>query len=170
MNLVAIMLGAVLLLFGRKLYWLFVAVAGFLAGTEAARLLLNQEPQWLQLSVALGAGVIGALLAMLAQRLAFGLAGFLAGSYLSLVLMHALGLFGSGLIVVLVGGTAGAVIALLLMDPAIITLSALVGAGAIVSGLETGLLLGAILFVSLALFGILFQQHLMANPPAPGAG
>ncbi len=166
MNLVAILLGTLLLLFGRRLFWLFVAAAGFLAGMEATRLLLAHESMWLQITVALGAGLIGALIAMLAQRLAFCLAGFLAGGYLTLVLMHMFGLFGGGFWVLLIGAFVGALAALLLMDPAIIILSALVGAGAIVHGLRPGLLLGIILFVGLVLLGILFQNRPPAEPPA----
>jgi hypothetical protein len=166
MNLATILLGVALLLFGRRLFWLFVAAAGFLAGIEIAQVLLAHKPAWLQVTVAIGTGIFGALIATLAQRLAFGLAGFLAGGYLTLVLMHIFGLFGGGLLVLLIGATCGALAALLLMDPAIIILSSLVGAGAIVRGLHPGLLLGAILFVGLSLSGILFQNRRTDYPSA----
>lgn len=159
MNLATIFLGVALLLFGRRLFWLFVAAAGFLAGIEIAQVLLAHEPAWLQVTVAIGTGIFGAVIAMLAQRLAFGLAGFLAGGYLTLVLMHIFGLSGGGFLVILIGAICGALAALLLMDPAIVILSALLGAGAIIRGLHPGLLVGTILFVGLALFGILFQNR-----------
>lgn len=162
MNLSNVILGALLLLFGRKLFWLFVAVAGFLAGMEISRLLLAEHQQWLQLTVALGAGLLGALVAMLAQRLAFAFAGFLTGSYLALMLAHAFGMFAHSLIFVLAGGLFVAIIAALVMDQAIILLSSLVGAGAVASGLDTGLMLRLIIFVSLALFGTLVQSRLNA--------
>jgi len=80
--------GAVLLLLGRKLFWLFVAVAGFYLSFEAARALLADQPAWLIWLVAIAAGLLGAVLAMLFQRVGFALAGFYAAAYIALVSKH----------------------------------------------------------------------------------
>ena len=80
--------GTVLLLVGRKLFWLFVAVAGFYVGVEEARALLADRPTWLIWLVAIAAGLIGAILAMLFQRVGFALAGFYAGAYVALVMVE----------------------------------------------------------------------------------
>ena len=74
--------GALLLALGRKLFWLFVAIAGFYAGIEVVRVLLAGQPTWLMWVVGLGAGLIGALLTMLFQRVGFALGGFYAGGML----------------------------------------------------------------------------------------
>ena len=47
--------GALLLALGRKLFWLFVAIAGFYAGIEVVRVLLAEQPTWVMLVVGLAA-------------------------------------------------------------------------------------------------------------------
>ena len=80
-----IVAGAVLLLLGRKVFWLFIAIAGFYLGVELTRALLVSQPNWLIWLVAIGVGVVGAVIAMLFQRVAFALGGFYAGGYLALI-------------------------------------------------------------------------------------
>ena len=41
---------------GRKLFWLFVAIAGFYLGFEVARALAAEHPVWLLWTIAIGAG------------------------------------------------------------------------------------------------------------------
>jgi hypothetical protein len=48
-------------------------------------LLLPDQAQWICFLVAVGAGFLGTLLAVLAQRVAFALAGFYGGAYLALI-------------------------------------------------------------------------------------
>jgi hypothetical protein len=155
-----IVLGLILLVFGLKLFWLFVAIAGFLSGMLFGDLLLPDQAQWIRLLVAVGAGVLGALLAVLAQRVAFALAGFYSGVYLALILAQSLGAGGSGIFVMILGGVIGAVIATLIMDWAIIVISSLVGAGAIVEALPLEQGVRIIVFMALVAAGILVQERL----------
>lgn len=159
-----IILGFVLLLFGRKLFWLFVAVAGFLLGMEFAGLMLPHQPAWIMLLIALGAGLLGALLAMLFQRVAFALAGFYGGAYISLILAQTLGLVSSTIVFFFAGGVVGAVFAILIMDWAIILLSCLVGAGAIVEVLGLGQSISIIVFLALVLIGAFAQSKFLSHP------
>jgi hypothetical protein len=156
-----IVLGLIMLIFGRKLFWLFVAVVGFLAGMELTNLLLVDQPLGVQVLGGLAAGLVGALLAVFVQRIAFVLAGFFAGAYFALLLAHPLGIAGIGLLLPIAGGVIGAVVAALLMDWAIIVLSCLVGAGAIVSRLGLRDVKTAIVFLVLVIIGILVQTKLM---------
>src|SRR5262245_27959353 len=80
-----IVAGAALLFLGRKLFWLFVAIVGFYFGFEVARALVAEQPAWLLWTIAIGAGLIGAVLAMLLQRVGFALGGFYAGGYIALL-------------------------------------------------------------------------------------
>lgn len=73
MAIVELLLGIVLLFFGRTLYWIFVAVAGFLVGFELAAQFLVGRPESLQLLAAVAGGLLGAILGMLAQRVAFAI-------------------------------------------------------------------------------------------------
>ena len=58
---------------------LIVAALGFAVGLEIAAYFMKEPPQWMTLLVALGCGVIGALLAILLQKIAIAIAGFVAG-------------------------------------------------------------------------------------------
>jgi hypothetical protein len=155
-NLVA---GAVLLLLGRKLFWLFVAIAGFYVGIEAARALLGDQPAWLVWLVAIAAGLIGAILAMLFQRVGFALAGFYAGAYIALAVAGRFAPGAMGLATLLIGGFAGAVVAALVMDWAIIALSCLVGAALVVPFFGLGDTASLIAYVGLVALGMVVQAQ-----------
>ncbi|HKC42772.1 MAG TPA: DUF4203 domain-containing protein [Burkholderiales bacterium] len=156
-----IVAGAVLLVLGRKLFWLFVAIAGFYLSFEVARGLAAEQPGWLLWAIAIGAGLIGALLAMLMQRVGFALGGFYAGGYIALLAVER---FAPGTIEVaafLIGGLIGAVLAALLMDWAIIVLSCLVGAALVVPALALPPFASALVYGGLVAVGIFLQAQLM---------
>ena len=163
MQLFTIGLGLILLVSGRKLFWLCVAVVGFLLGMELSSVILADQPRWLTLVIALGAGLLGALLAVLAQRLAFALAGFYAGAYLALIAAHSFGAGGNSTLLFAVAGIIGAVVAALIMDWAIIVLSCLAGAGAIVDAAGLGQPIGALVLVALVAAGIVVQTRFTAR-------
>jgi len=75
-------IGVLLLVLGRKLFWLFVGVVGFLWGFQIASQLLPANSQIAILVAALVLGLIGAVLAIFVQHLVVILAGFLAGGHL----------------------------------------------------------------------------------------
>src|SRR5437762_7503406 len=83
----SVVIGAVVLLFGRKLFWLCVAAIGFAAGVTLASHLVSEPTALLQLTFAILLGFIGALLALFLQKLAIGLAGFVAGGRLAVGLV-----------------------------------------------------------------------------------
>ena len=149
--------GVCLLLAGRRLFWLFVAITGFLIGAEVAGDLFVNQPRWVVWVLAAGAGIIGAVLAMLLQRVAFALAGFYAGGYLAVTLVQSLGWGMPDVVVSLTGGIIGAVLAALVMDWAIIVLSSLVGSGLIVAAFGIQSFEGALLGAALAAVGIFVQ-------------
>ena len=143
-------LGAVVLLFGRPLYWLAVGVLGFLAGAQIADTMLADKQLFVQLLAAVGAGVIGAILAVIFQRVAFAIGGFFAGAYLAQGMATSFGISSNYEAVWFVLlGVIGAVIAALVMDWAIIVMTSLVGAGAIVTALSVSQSVSALLFVVL---------------------
>jgi len=163
MEIFNIILGITLLLFGRKLFWLFVAVAGFIVGVEFAAMFLADKPQWVLLLVGIAAGSLGALVAIFAQRIAFALAGFYAGTFLTLLLTQPFISSEVILIFLLAGGVIGAILSAWILDPALIILSCLIGAGAIVKALGTGQLLSAVIFVMLVAAGIFTQTKLFTR-------
>src|SRR5262245_10976268 len=80
---VGVLIGVVILFFGRKLFWLCVAAVGFAVGVEIAPLLVNEASSLLALLIALVFGVLGALLALFLQKVAIAVLGFLAGGKLA---------------------------------------------------------------------------------------
>src|SRR5688572_5040156 len=107
---IPVLAGIVLLLFGRRLFWVFVAVAGFAAGWHFASENLDIHPQSSLLLVAIVVGLIGALLAIFLQKAAVAVAGFFSGGYLALSLVMYLGEKSYGWIAFVVGGALGAVL------------------------------------------------------------
>jgi len=155
----SVLIGAVILFFGRKLFWLCVAAVGFAAGVEVAPHLMHEPSAVLSLSVAIVFGFIGALLAMFLQKVAIAVAGFLAGGKLALALVAAFFVEGARYpgVAFFVGGIIGAILLLSLFDWALIVMSAVVGAYLICHTIvlpQTGT---TILFVALAAIGIVVQ-------------
>lgn len=166
MGLSNVIFGLIVLVFGRKLFWLFVAIVGFLVGMEFTGVVLADRPQWVLLSAALGAGLVGALLAVFAKRVAFALGGFYAGSYLALTLGKSFGAGGDSMTLFVAGGAIGSLFATVIADWAIIVLSCLVGSAAIVQGLDLGQTMGTLVFVALVIAGALLQARLMTRSGA----
>ena len=157
--------GMVLLLSGRRLYWLFIGIAGFALGVGVASYFFKGESQWLVLLIALVAGLAGALLANTLQKLALMVAGFVAGAYVLATLLRLLKFHLPVEIWVfyLVGGIIGAAIVLLLFDWALIILSSISGAILIVDAFKFGPTLTLLLFLILAVVGILFQSGMLTH-------
>jgi hypothetical protein len=167
MDILTIIAGILLLLLGRHLFWLFVGIIGFIAGMNLATQYLVGQSDWVIIVVGLVAGVIGAVLAILFQRVAVAVAGFLAGSYLAAYLLTSLNVDMAQFegIVTIIAGVLGAVLVFLLFDWALILLSSLVGSSLIVPVLTTDQQLQLILFLVLALVGILVQAGTLKRWP-----
>jgi hypothetical protein len=167
---VRIFLGLLVLLLGRRLYWLMVGVGGLLAGWEFTQQLLAEWTPVVRFLVSIGAGVVGVLLAILAQRVAFALLGFYGGGFVALVLTQSTSSSNAQLMWFVLAGVAGAIIAALVMDWAIIVLTSLAGAAAIVTSISMGPPLRVIVFVVLAVVGLVVQSRgLERRPQTPGA-
>ncbi|MBV8202928.1 MAG: hypothetical protein JOZ15_20110 [Acidobacteria bacterium] len=162
---VALLVGVALLLFGRRLFWLFVAVIGFMAGWYLAVGGGHHAATGGGLLIALIAGVIGLLLALLVQKAAVAVAGFFIGAYL---LAGVLGwqlppLRPGQQLVLLLAGIVAAIVALALFDLALILYSAIAGASLIVEHVHLRLSGNArlLLLVVLAAVGAAFQAQML---------
>jgi len=158
-DLIPLLVGAVLLLAGRNLYWFFVGVTGFLAGFALASQYLTSQPAWMVFFIALLAGVFGSLLAVALQRLAVAIGGFLAGGYLALAFLNLFGWEAGGLtwLAFLLGGIIAAALVAAAFDWAIILLSSLIGATLVLRPFDLGQLLSGLAFVALLVIGIAVQ-------------
>ena len=156
---ISALIGVVILLFGRRLFWLCVAAVGFAAGVELAPHFVHEPSTLVLLTVAIVLGFIGALLALFLQKIAIAIAGLLAGGKLAIALavtflVHSEQYYW---ITFLIGGIIGAILLLVLFDWALIALSSVVGAYLIQHTIvlpQTG---ATILFVGLAVVGIVVQ-------------
>lgn len=172
--LIFLILGLLLLLCGRALFWLFVAASGFVAGVSIVPYLFPHQGELFTLLVAGILGIGGALLAIFVQKIAVALAGFAVGAYLAFELFapffERAGFAAAGMripgewLCFLIGGIVGAVLLMVFFNWALIILSSLYGAHLIVRGLP--LIRGLpplqhhyvpILTVILAVIGIAFQ-------------
>jgi len=165
---VTLIVGLAVLLFGRRLFWLFVGAAGFFIGLHLAPTLF-QGPEWLMVVVALGLGLVGAVLAVVFQWLAVGLAGFAAGVEGGLAVAAALGLADRwAWAVTLVAGIVVAALVLWLWDPVLVVLSALVGAALLDPLVPVSSAVHPWIFLGLAIIGIIVQTRVV-GPPEGGA-
>ncbi len=156
---VGALIGAVILFFGRKLFWLCVAAVGFAAGVEIAPHLVHEPSPLLALAVALVLGLIGALLALFLQKVAVAVLGFLAGGKLAGAIAAAFFVHYAqySTIIFLVGGVVGAILLLAVFDWALIVVSSFIGAHLIQSAIVLPASGSTIVFIGLAVLGILVQ-------------
>lgn len=161
-------IGAVLLLFGRKLFWLFVALVGAVTALWLATEVLGLETGAPSVIAAAAAGLVGGLLAVLVQKAAVAVVGFLAGVWGALLALEAAtaSLATSWLdppplqlALALAGGALAAVLAVQLFEAALVVLSALAGSSLLVSGLGLAGTVALIAFFALALIGVLAQTR-----------
>lgn len=152
--------GVALLFAGRKVFWLFVAGAGFVTGLVLTSRLLH-GPEWLSLLIGVGIGLLVALLAIFAQYFAIGLAGFLAGGYIILGLLPLVNLDHGWLpwLAFCIGGILGAALVSAFLDWALIVLSSLTGASLISQAFDLDRVVGFLAFILLAAFGIFVQAR-----------
>lgn len=162
-----IIVGIFQLLLGRRLFWLMVGIAGFLAGISVTISVLDWSP-WLKLMVGVGIGIVFAILAVLIQKPMAAIVAFLAFGVAVLFLARLFGIeLGHGIfwILFVVGGLIGAILAFTLYDWALIIGTSLLGASSVSAGLNALLnspgsrLLASVTFLILVAVGIAYQSR-----------
>ena len=162
MNIMYIVAGILLLFLGRKLFWLFVAVVGFLIGLTYAPQILPGQSETVILAVSLIAGLFGALLAILLQKFAVGLAGLAAGGYIAHYLLQivTLNVGDYQWLAIAAGALVGAVLAGSMYDWALILLTSGSGAVVITENIPIDMSISAVILVGLTIFGIIAQTRM----------
>lgn len=168
-QIVSIVVGMAVLLLGRRLFWLFVAAAGFILGLGLAIDLLQAQPDWVILVAALIFGLVGALLALFAQKVAVIIAGFLMGGYTLIWLWQLLSLNLDQLnwLIFIVGGIIGALLVQFLFEAALIVLSSLAGATLIAQATTFSAPVTALLFIVLLVVGLVVQTQMWRERSLP---
>src|SRR3954470_4955781 len=162
--LLVLLAGLVLLVAGRRLFWLFVGIVGFFAVYRWFEPHPGAPPSgpWL---LALLAGLVGIVLAIFLQRVAIALAGFFAGGWFAVQLLrlHMANPRGGALLVFVIAGVIAAILAMALFDLALVILSSLAGADLIVGALHPRPGVAKLLLLGLAVVGIAVQMGFTAR-------
>jgi hypothetical protein len=155
-------LGSLLLVAGRKLFWLLIGILGFTSGMQLATRYFS-GPEWLAILVGLIVGIIFAALAIFVQTLAIWLAGFLAGGYVLSILAEMLNIDAGSYnwLIYIIGGIIGVILVGLLFDWAIITLSSFAGASLVTNSVFSTLGFTTLIFILLFVLGILIQGYIL---------
>lgn len=163
--LISLLLGVLMLLSGRRLFWLFVAAIGFAIGLQVAPQLIHNPPAWMGLALGIVLGLLGAVLALLVQKIAIAIAGFLIGGHIATSLVAAFVATHAqySAISFIIGGIIGALLLLSLFDWALIVFSSVAGAELIVSNLHFPATGATILFLGLTIVGIMAQAALFSR-------
>ena len=158
-TIIGVLIGVVILFFGRKLFWLCVAAVGFAVGVKIAPLLVNESASLLALLIALIFGVLGALLALFLQKVAIAVLGFLAGGKLATAIAAAFFVQYAqySTIIFVIGGIIGAILLLALFGWALIVVSSFIGAYLIQSAIVLPPTGSTLVFIGLAMVGIFGQ-------------
>ena len=161
-------IGILLLLLGRKLFWLFVGVVGFLSGIQFGSQFLAADSRIALVAIALTLGLLGAIMAIFVQHVVVILAGFLAGGHLVIRVLTLYNWQSDQYmwLLALAGGILGAILALMLLDWALIILSSLIGASLIGQTLPFDQAATILFVIILAISGILIQARLLQRPMA----
>jgi len=160
-TIINLILGSILLVAGRKLFWLFVGAVGFLIGFTLANNFFEGESESTILVIALVVGIIGAVLALFFKKLLVGIAGFVAGGYLAISMVNVIG-WDPGLptwMLFTLGGIIGVVLVSMLFGVGLIILSSLVGAFLITEAIPLDGLYTTLIYIVLLLVGVMIQTR-----------
>jgi hypothetical protein len=176
MNIITFILGIILLTTGKRLYWLFVAIVGFVIGLVVASTYINLEPHGLVYVVALGVGIIGALLATFLQKIAIALVGFIVGGYGAYYLASTYLTVGADttfVIAFIIGGVVGLLLVASVFNWALYILSSWAGATLVTQAVNDSVglssTLSMVVFFVLFILGMIIQSGLYREKPQPKA-
>lgn len=157
---VMLVVGALLLVLGRKLFWFFVGAIGFIAGMYFGTMIIGGANDNTVLLIAIACGVLGIFAGLFLQKIAITVGGAMGGGFIAMNAGSAwLGLTGNAPWIAFgVGALIGAILLHSLFDWALIILSSLAGAALIGQALHfhnSPILVAAVAFV-----GVLIQARM----------
>lgn len=156
--------GFALLFAGRKLFWLFVGIVGFITGARLTTIFW-QGSDWLLILVGVMVGIVFALLTVFLQNVAILIAGFLAGGYIISALAAMSGFEEGNIswIVYIIGGLIGMAVISFLFDWSVIILSSIAGAVLITQNLFSQYNSVQFILIVLVIAGVIVQGSLLRH-------
>ncbi len=164
-NIPNILIGATILIAGRKLFWLFVGCLGFLVGFTYAERFMGPQPEYMVIGMGIILGIIMACFAIFLQKFTVALCGFMAGGFITLHIFditkfgdpHYLWLF------CLIGGILGTLLISLIFDWALVILSVILGSSLIVRSISLAPDIRLWVYLFLLVLGVAIQAKLMES-------
>jgi hypothetical protein len=157
-NVVELLIGLGLLTLGRRLFWVFVGGAGFVAGLWAMQTFFPEQPEHMTyLAGAVGAAA-GIALVKFVKTIAVTLGGFLGGGLIGLGLARMLGPWVPEWLAFVLVGIAGVLAMKRAFDTALLLISSIAGAMLVANSLPVAEPVRSILLVGLAIGGVLIQR------------
>lgn len=159
--------GLISLLFGRRFFWLFLAIVGFIGGFFVGASLFPNAGTLVHILLGLILGVVGALLSQVAPVVIAAIVGFFAGGAALVALANTISdpSRAIALLILIVGGALSAYLVTKAFNSAIVVISSISGAAALSSlgteHLNLGGTIHFIIFLVLFVIGILFQFNLV---------
>ena len=157
---VFVAVGFLLLVIGRRLYWLALAGLGFAVALHLSREYLFFETAQQELIVGVIAGLLGGILAVMAQRLAVRFAGLILGGWGSFYLVRVFSPESDHLLAIglsVVGAALGFLFAAKVFDLALVLVTSIVGALLISQHLHLDPAVQAVVWLAFTLCGIAWQ-------------
>jgi hypothetical protein len=159
--------GLILLVTGRKIFWLFLGGLGFMIGSLYTQQFLGPQSEYIVMAVGILLGVICALCALFLHQIAVGLGGFIAGGYITLYMLNIRGFEHTQYfwLICLAGGILGTALLAFLFDWAVIFLSSIVGASLIIESIPIPPQYKMWVFLGAICLGGAVQARLMDSDP-----
>ena len=151
--------GILLLVLGRRIFWIYVGAVGFVIGFNIAKSYFPSGSDTMVLGAGVVLGGLGILGAIFFQKVAISSSGFLAGAYIANELNFRFSLLPSAQswIAWLAGGLMGILLAFWLFELAMILLSSILGSLLITNSLDMSEQMRLIGLIGLTVFGLMIQ-------------
>lgn len=163
-----VLIGVVLMVAGRQLYWLLVGGLGFYLGMKIAAETFAVSPPEAVFVVGLIAGLAGALLSVFLQRITIGVVGCLAGGWgLEAILLQYGVISQHSLLAWIIGGIVGLLLLTAFFEWTLVALTSLLGAFLVVENLELDAVLKYPLLVVLFVIAVVLQYSMVIPPSEP---
>ena len=159
--------GGLLLLFGKKLYWIILILLSLVAGAWLGLEVIPQEPDWLKFVIPVVTGATAAFICYVLHRLALQIAGICIGGLLGYLLIDAFFVKPWPLVGLCGGCLLGLLLVIKIFDWSLVLLSALSGAALLGHLIPVELWLQGVFALVFFVIGLAFQSWMESKKKKP---
>jgi hypothetical protein len=167
-TLVSLIAGLILLVAGRKAFWIFLGLAAFAVTVAFIQRYLPNLDERTLLVVSLVVGAIAAAAAVALAKAIVWVGGFVGGGYIGVIVWEMLVPAAAGFpwVAFVIGGVIGMVLMKLLFESLLVLGSSAVGAALFVHIFRVEGTLGLLLLIGLTVIGVIIQGRLWPGKKA----